>query len=136
MEQSAFVPKVLAVDLAGNERQAGIYYHTNPRPFPTDRINVSRKFLEMKIVPDFQHFYPTITDPLELFLKVNREMRAKNARALFELGQQTADQPLWEGVFLRQPNAAVPGFFAQARTYYHEGEAIDRQTHLGIDLVV
>jgi murein DD-endopeptidase MepM/ murein hydrolase activator NlpD len=35
---------------------------------------------------------------------------------------------------MRQPNAAVPGFFAQARTYYHAGQAIDRQTHLGIDL--
>jgi len=134
MDQSTFVPKVLAVDLAGNERQAGIYYHTNPRPFPTDRIVVSDKFLETKIVPDFQHFYPTVTDPLELFLKVNRELRAQNAQTLFELGRRTADQPLWEGVFLRQPNAAVPGFFAQARTYYYKGEAIDRQTHLGVDL--
>jgi len=134
MDPAAFVPKVLAVDLAGNERQAGIYYHTNPRPFPTDRIEVSRQFLENKIAPDFQHYYPAITDPLELFLKVNRELRAQNTRTLYELGQQTADQPLWEGVFLRQPNAAVPGFFAQARTYYHDGRAIDRQTHLGIDL--
>ena len=134
MEPAAFVPKVLAVDPAGNERLAGIYYHLNPKPFPTDRIEVSQKFLETKIVPDFQHYYPAVTDPVELFLKVNREMREQNTSALLDFGQQTTGRPLWEGVFLRQPNAAVPGFFAQARTYYHAGQAIDRQTHLGIDL--
>jgi murein DD-endopeptidase MepM/ murein hydrolase activator NlpD len=134
MNPATFVPKVLATDPAGNERLAGIYYHLNPKPFPTDRIEVSQKFLETKIVPDFQHYYPAVTDPLELFLKVNREMRKQNTSALLDFGQQTAGQPLWDGVFMRQPNAAVPGFFAQARTYYHAGQAIDRQTHLGIDL--
>lgn len=134
MNPTAFVPKVLATDPAGNERLAGIYYHLNPKPFPTDRIEVSQRFLEGKIVPDFQHYYPDVTDPLELFIKVNREMREQNIRALFGFGQQTAERPLWEEVFLRQPNAAVPGFFAQARTYYHAGQIIDRQTHLGIDL--
>jgi len=134
MEPAVFVPKVLATDAAGNERLAGIYYHINPKPFPKDRIEVSQKFLETKIVPDFQHYYPAITDPVELFLKANREMRQQNTATLFEIGRQTADQPLWGGVFMRQPNAAVPGFFAQARTYFHSGQAIDRQTHLGIDL--
>jgi hypothetical protein len=134
MKPASFVPKVLAVDPAGNERLAGIYYHLNPKPFPTDRIEVSQRFLETKIVPDFQHYYPAITDPLELFLKVNREMREDNTRAIFDFAQQTAERPLWDGVFLRQPNAAVPGFYAQARTYTHAGQAIDRQTHLGIDL--
>jgi murein DD-endopeptidase MepM/ murein hydrolase activator NlpD len=134
MKPATFVPKVLATDAAGNERLAGIYYHLNSKPFPTDRIEVSRNFLESKIVPDFQHYYPAITDPMELFLKVNREMREQNTDALLDFGQQTTGQPLWNGVFMRQPNAAVPGFFAQARTYYHAGQAIDRQTHLGIDL--
>lgn len=134
MDPAEFVPKVLALDAAGNERLAGIYYHLNPKPFPTDRIEVSQKFLETKIAPDFQHYYPAITDPLELFLKVNRELREQNTGALLDFGRQTAGRPQWDGVFLRQPNAAVPGFFAQARTYYHAGQAIDRQTHLGIDL--
>jgi hypothetical protein len=134
MAPSAFVPKVLAVDRAGNERQAGLYYHLNPRTFPTDRIEVSDAFLADKIVPDFQHYFPDVTDPLQLFLKVNRELRADNRKAILEIGRQTAAAPLWDGVFLRQPNAAVPGYFAQTRTYFHHGQAIDRQTHLGIDL--
>lgn len=134
MEPATFVPKVIAVDAAGNERAAGIYYHVTPKTFPTDRINISPQFLANKIVPDFQHFFPETTDPLQLFLKVNGELRRQNLATIFEYGKQTAPQQLWEGAFVAQPNAAVPGAFAQRRTYYHEDQVIDYQTHLGIDL--
>lgn len=131
---SAFVPKIVATDAAGNERVAGIYFHFNARTFPTDRIPVSDAFLESKIVPDFQHFFPETTRPLELFLRVNRELRTANLKTIRSLGSKTAATPLWQGGFVRQPRAAVPGYFAQTRTYLYRGEAIDRQTHLGIDL--
>jgi murein DD-endopeptidase MepM/ murein hydrolase activator NlpD len=134
MAPAAFAPKVYAADPAGNERSVGLYYHVTPRTFPTDRINVTAQFLENKIVPDFQRFFPEFGDPLELFLKVNRELRKENLAKVLEIGQQSAATPFWTGVFLRQPNAAVPGFFAQPRTYLHNGLIIDHQTHLGIDL--
>ena len=134
MEPSAFVPKVVAIDLAGNERSAGIYYHLTPKDFPTDRINISENFLNNKIVPDFQHFFPETTDPLQLFLKVNGELRRKNLATILEYGKQTAPERLWADAFVAQPNAAVPGAFAQRRTYYHNDQVIDHQTHLGIDL--
>ncbi len=134
MEPSAFVPKVVAVDAAGNERSAGIYYHITPKIFPTDRINISDNFLNNKIVPDFQHFFPETTDPLQLFLKVNGELRRKNLATILDYGKETAPTRLWEGAFVAQPNAAVPGAFAQRRTYYHNDQVIDHQTHLGIDL--
>jgi murein DD-endopeptidase MepM/ murein hydrolase activator NlpD len=134
MPPTAFAPKVYAVDPAGNERSAGLYYHIKPRSFPTDRINITESFLDNKIVPDFQRFFPEFSDPLELFLKVNRDLRKENIAKVFEVGQQSAPTPLWAGVFLRQPNAAVPGYFAQPRTYLHNGLIIDHQTHLGIDL--
>lgn len=134
MEPSAFVPKVVAVDAAGNERSAGIYYHVTPKIFPTDRINISDNFLNNKIVPDFQHFFPETTDPLQLFLKVNGELRRKNLATILDYGKETAPTRLWEGAFVAQPNAAVPGAFAQRRTYYHNDQVIDHQTHLGIDL--
>ena len=131
---AAFAPKVFAVDPAGNERSAGFYFHIKPRDFPKDRINITPQFLANKIVPDFQHFFPEIDDPLELFLKVNRDLRKENIAKVLEIGRQSAPAPLWSGTFLRQPNAAVPGFFAQPRTYLHNGLIIDHQTHLGIDL--
>lgn len=134
MAPSAFVPKVVAVDKAGNERVTGIFYHINARAFPSDTINITPQFLENKIVPDFQHFFPQVTDPLELFLKVNRELRKENLQSILDYGRQTADRPLWAGAFAALPNAASPGAFAQRRTYTHEGRVIDHQTHLGIDL--
>ncbi len=39
MDPAKFVPKVIAIDRAGNERVTGIYYHLAPRPFqPTGSI--------------------------------------------------------------------------------------------------
>jgi murein DD-endopeptidase MepM/ murein hydrolase activator NlpD len=131
---TSFTPKVYAVDAAGNDRSTGFYYHVKPRTFPADRITITPQFLENKIVPDFQRFFPEFSDPLELFLKVNRELRKENLAKVLEIGRQSAAAPLWAGVFLRQPNAAVPGFFAQPRTYLYNGMIIDHQTHLGIDL--
>jgi len=134
MEAAAFAPKVVAIDRAGNERSTGFYFHLKPVKFPSDKINITPQFLASKIVPDFQQFFPEIDDPLELFLKVNRDLRKENIAKVLEIGQKSAPAPLWSGVFLRQPNAAVPGYFAQPRTYFHNGLIIDHQTHLGIDL--
>lgn len=131
---AAFIPKIVAADAAGNERITGIYFRYTPRSFPTDRIQVSDAFLEGKIVPDFQRFFPETTRPLDLFLRVNRELRAANLQTIRSLGAKTAATPLWQGEFVRQPRAAVPGFFAQNRTYLYHNAAIDHQTHLGIDL--
>lgn len=131
---AAFSPKVVAIDAAGNERTAGFPYLLKPVKFPSDKINVTPQFLASKIVPDFQQLFPEIDDPLELFLRVNRDLRKENIAKVFAVGQQSAASPLWSGTFLRQPNAAVPGYFAQPRTYLHNGLIIDNQTHLGIDL--
>jgi murein DD-endopeptidase MepM/ murein hydrolase activator NlpD len=128
-----FVPKVVAVDLAGNERQTGIYYRILPKSFPKDRIQLSDRFLE-KISADFKDKFPQATSPLEIFLKANRELRAHDLKLLGECGRKTSPVPLWEGDFLRLPNSAPRGSFAQVRSYFYQGKEVDQQTHLGIDL--
>jgi len=132
-KESDFVPRVVARDLAGNERQAGIYYHTNGKNFRQRQINISDNFLNQKI-PEFEVLAPGISDPLETFLYVNREVRAANRAKLVELSQRTSPTPLWEGAFLRQPQAATRAQFADDRTYYYNGKEIDRTFHLGQDL--
>jgi murein DD-endopeptidase MepM/ murein hydrolase activator NlpD len=42
--------------------------------------------------------------------------------------------PLWEEPFLQLSNSKVESVFADRRTYYYNGESIDKQTHLGFDL--
>lgn len=128
-----FVPKVLAVDRAGNERQTGIYFHLLPKSFRSDRIELSDSFLD-KISADFKDRFPQAANPLEVFLKANRELREHDVKILSDCGRKTSPVPLWEGDFLRMPNSAPRGTFAQFRSYFYHGKLVDQQTHLGIDL--
>jgi murein DD-endopeptidase MepM/ murein hydrolase activator NlpD len=133
MSPKQFAPELIAEDRAGNQRRTDFYYHANPRSFPSGRINLDGRFLKT-LQPRFEAFFPEAATPLELFLKVNGELRKENVRALRDFGKQTASGPLWEGVFLRQPNAAHLGGFAAARSYFYEGKKVDDQTHMGVDL--
>ncbi|MBE0597839.1 MAG: M23 family metallopeptidase [Desulfuromonadales bacterium] len=132
MSAAQFTPRLVNIDQAGNERISGFYHHVNARSFPRDRIEISNNFLESKM-PEFQEFYPETSDLLQLFLKVNGEMRGQNVQALLEIGRNTSPRPLWKGGFVRQLGAPR-GHFAQGRTYHHNGAEIDQATHLGVDI--
>jgi len=129
----SYLPKVLAVDRAGNERQTGIYFHLLPKIFRSDRIELSDSFLD-KVAGDFKDRFPQATSPLEIFLKANRELREHDLKILADCGRKTSPAPLWQGSFLRLPNSAPRGTFAQLRSYFYHGKQVDQQTHLGIDL--
>jgi len=81
-----------------------------------------------------KRMFPRVPLDVDLFLKVNSDLRDKNDALLEHLGQQTAAEPLWRGAFLRLPNAAPRAGFADARDYYYQGRKVDHQTHLGVDL--
>ncbi|HWI39917.1 MAG TPA: M23 family metallopeptidase [Verrucomicrobiae bacterium] len=134
MPPEKYVPRVTAVDKAGNENSSGINFHLIVKPFSTDRINLTEQLLG-KISSEFGSRYPQVKDPLELFLKVNGALREENRKALLDLAKQTSPVPLWQGKdFLRMPKTAPLGGFAQARTYLYQGREVDHQTHLGFDL--
>lgn len=133
MEPGKYVPRVLAVDAAGNERQVGINYHLIAKSFSTDRINLTDSFLE-KIAAEFRNKFPQAATPLDIFLKANRDQRRQDRKLIDDYGRKTSPVPLWQETFLRMPNAAPLGGFAQARTYIYQGKEVDRQTHLGFDL--
>jgi hypothetical protein len=128
-----YLPKVLAIDRAGNERQAGIYFHLIPKSFRSDRIELSDGFLE-KVSAEFKDRFPQAASPLDVFLKANSELREHDLKILEECGRKTSPVPLWEGSFLRLPNSAPRGTFAQLRSYFYHGKQVDQQNHLGIDL--
>ena len=132
-EPGTFVPRVLAVDRAGNERLLGINYHLIVTSFSTDRINLTDAFLE-KIAAEFKGKFPQGGTPLEIFLKANRDQRQQDRMLINDYGRKTSPTPLWQGAFLRMRNTAALGGFAQFRTYIYQGKEVDRQTHLGFDL--
>lgn len=133
MPEGDFVPRIVAADLAGNERQAGIYYRANKKKFRSRRINLSKNFLQQKI-PEFEPLVPEIGEPIDTFLYVNREIRQQNRSKMVELAKKTASSPLWQGRFLRMPRASELAHFADQRSYYYRGKKVDSAVHLGYDL--
>lgn len=124
---------VTATDTADNTNQAGFHHFVNRAGFDHSSLPVTDGFLQSVIV-NFQDEYPNQESLLDVFLKVNREMRATNRKRLREIGRETASTPLWTGRFLRQPNASREAHFGTKRKYVYQGNVVDEQTHLGIDL--
>jgi murein DD-endopeptidase MepM/ murein hydrolase activator NlpD len=132
-DPKAVTPILVASDLAGNESTVGFNFRPLLKKFRHDDINISDNFLQSKM-GQFADLYPDAASPIEIFLKVNSELRAKNVASLIQLGKDTVPQKLWDGTFIRLPNSAPMAAFADNRTYKYDGKAVDNQTHLGVDL--
>jgi hypothetical protein len=128
-----FKPFITAADSAGNSARRSFNYHTNPRAFRSDRINLSDGFME-KTIPEFQGLVPNEGSLLDQYLYINNEIRKQNRAKLVEFSRQTSPVMLWSGTFVRLPNAANRARFADARDYMYQGKKVDHQTHLGLDL--
>jgi murein DD-endopeptidase MepM/ murein hydrolase activator NlpD len=131
---------VYARDDAGNEARASFAYQVTPKPFRQSRIEVTDAFLQ-RVVPAILDQTPDLkvedpTDLVQAFLKVNGELRRRNAEALVALSAKSAPEMLWRGPFKQLANSQVESSFADQRTYVHNGAEIDRQVHLGYDLAV
>lgn len=133
LEPSRFSPKIYAEDSAGNERSIAFRFQPKITKFKHDSINIGDDFLQAKM-PQFETIYPDIKDPVQLYVKVNRDLRKENVAKLQEFAKKTAPKMLWEGAFLRLPNAAPRAGFGDGRTYTYKNQKIDEQTHLGVDL--
>jgi murein DD-endopeptidase MepM/ murein hydrolase activator NlpD len=134
MDPKAFVPKIKAVDKAGNEAQTSFRYQAIPRKFRDDKLNISDTFLESKM-PQYYNIITDTRDNLQIYLRVNNDLRRQNSQFLRELGRKTAPRMLWDKkAFQRLPNAAPKAGFGDHRTYYYQGKEIDQQTHMGVDL--
>jgi murein DD-endopeptidase MepM/ murein hydrolase activator NlpD len=133
VDPKAVTPILVASDLAGNESTVGFSFRPLLKKFRHDDINISDNFLQSKM-GQFADLYPDAAMPIDIFLKVNSELRATNVASLIQLGKDTVPQKLWDGTFIRLPNSAPMAAFADNRTYKYDGKAVDNQTHLGVDL--
>ena len=133
LDKADFSPRIYAEDRTGNSIQRTFPFHADPKKYKTDTIRLPDSFLEAK-KPEFSSFFPDENNPLEVFLRVNRDMRRQNRAALLQLGKSSVPRPLWDGAFSRLPRAANRAGFAEHRTYTYKGEKVDEQTHLGVDL--
>lgn len=127
--------ELVAVDDVGNEARVAFIDRFTPRPFKTDTINVTDRFMEA-VVPRILAKTPELEDHgklLDNYVAINSELRKKNSDTLVELSEQTAPEFLWSQGFIQMP-AKVVSAFADRRTYLYEGRKVDQQDHLGFDL--
>jgi len=123
-----------ARDAAGNEVRRAFTVRLLEKVFPADTIEISDRFLGAKI-PEFRAADPSLpADPVAAFLVVNRDWRARDHQRIRAACAVSAPTRLWNGPFLQMPNTKNMAGWAQSRTYKHNGQLIDRQTHLGLDL--
>ncbi|MGB3226112.1 MAG: M23 family metallopeptidase [Desulforhopalus sp.] len=124
---------VSATDLAGNNTIVpftSIYQAANQK---RDTITISDGFLGTKI-PEFQQYYPEMTgDFIEKYLYANTIVRDQNNQIISDLCKKSQPERYWKGVFSRMPGSSRAGF-ADHRTYFFKGKAIDQQVHLGMDI--
>jgi len=124
----------LAEDQAENRTQTGFRVVIKPKAFKKDKIQVSDSFLQ-NLLPYFTSKDPNLKGtPLEMFLAVNRKQREADHQEVKKVCRETVPKPLWAGPFLRLPNSKPMASFAQDRTYYYNGQEVDRQVHWGVDL--
>lgn len=127
--------RVVTEDEAGNLRALSLHAAVKQKHFPTKTLRLSQGFLERK-VPEIlaANGLPDEPDLVKGYLYINRTMRRANELRIREVTRRSAPRPLWTAGFLRQPNAAPSSGFGDHRSYVHDGEEIDTQTHLGFDL--
>ncbi len=133
VDPKAVRPTLVAEDEAGNAVQLPINVRVIPKKFRQDSITVSDAFLQSKM-PQFAELYPPGTSMIDIFIKVNSELRQQNISQLKEIGKNTVPQMLWSGAFLRLPQSATMAQYGDTRTYLFGGKAVDTQTHMGVDL--
>ena len=125
--------RVVAYDEAGNEGTAPFAATFKPLPEKHDSIGLSDDFFQKKL-PEFAQHYPEMKGSLlDQYLYVNNQVRKSNAQTIASICGKTEPDQLWSDRFLRTPGAGRAGF-ADQRTYTYNGQPVDYQTHLGVDI--
>jgi murein DD-endopeptidase MepM/ murein hydrolase activator NlpD len=125
---------VEAVDKAGNAAKAGFPYRIFHKSLKVDNINITDQFLNQKM-PEFVTRYPQLKgSPLEVFLKINTELRHLNNQEIVNYCKESAPEILWKGSFTCLPNSACRANFGDERHYFYQDKEISKSYHMGLDL--
>jgi murein DD-endopeptidase MepM/ murein hydrolase activator NlpD len=127
---------LVATDKAGNSRQMPLVYELKNVNYRKSTIPIPDSFLQNKVVPLVQDVALRQGAPKDVFVAVNKKLRAENEKRIVEITSKATPSMLWKGAFSQLSNSKVEANFADQRTYVYNGEAIDTAYHLGYDLSV
>lgn len=129
-----------ARDETGAEAKTTFVDQVFEKPFKKSRIELDDAFID-RVVPEIIENSPelklTAPAPGEMingYLTLNGDVRKKNAGQIAAFASKTSPTRLWNGPFIQLGNSAVEAAFADQRTYFYQGNAVDQQVHLGFDL--
>lgn len=124
---------VFANDISGNKTVKPFAPILKKPKQKTDKIHVGDGFLSKKI-PEFEEHYPEMEgEMLKKYLYANRSIRKSNNQTIHDQCLNPSPKRLWSGRFIRMAGSGKAGF-ADHRTYFYQGAAIDKQVHLGMDI--
>jgi len=122
------VPRVVAIDEAGNEASARLAVRIKPVVFPTVPIALSQRFLDNVEVE-----FGDGGDPVATFRRVNEELRVTSEQTI--RGAIGAPSPRrFRGAFVQMANSQVTSLFAEQRHYTVDGTRVSQARHYGFDL--
>ncbi len=127
---------VWAEDQAGNRSERNVPYEVLAGRFRKRRIDISDSFID-SVAPEILARSDEVqggSSKLETFLAINARLREINHEFIRELSERSAGRLLWNEPFRQLSNSQVEALFADQRTYYYDGKAVDEQTHQGFDL--
>ena len=127
---------LVATDKAGNSRQMTLVYELKNVKYRKSTIPVPESFLQNKVAPLVQDVAARQSGPTEIFVAVNRKLRAANEARITEVTRKATPSMLWKGAFSQLSNSKVEANFADHRTYLYNNQEIDTAYHLGYDLSV
>ncbi|MDH5299287.1 MAG: M23 family metallopeptidase, partial [Desulfobulbaceae bacterium] len=125
---------VAATDQAGNVGRAVFGMTLHPMAKKSDSINLDDAFLNQKIPEFADHYRDLKGTPLEQYLVINNRIRKENNDRIAEVCRAVTPERFWQGTFWRMARSSPKARYADHRTYLYQGEEIDEQVHLGIDL--
>jgi len=122
---------VYASNPAGAEVTGAFWQQVKPKQWRRRAIELTDGFIS-KVVGELDP--QGAGEPIDRFLRINRQVRVENNRILAGLRLQTAEQVLWHPPFKQMANTQVEAQFADVRSYTYGGKKVDEQVHLGFDL--
>ncbi len=129
------VIKVVAIDRVGNKSVLPLGTGIKRNRFKTVRIELKRR--ERLVRAKLENILGEVEEGMsfvELFKKVNEDLRRENTKKIWEIGQDSAKEKYWHGRFIQMRRSKVISRYGERRKYYYGGKLISTSWHLGYDL--
>jgi len=137
-EYKTFSADLVAYDKAGNISKSHIPIRWLRAKYPRAKIKISDKFIKQVAIPLLQKVGMNIpTDPIEIFKKVNENLRKRSEDKLYKITNVILDKKInsfYIRAFRPMKGYAKKADFGERRTYYYNGENISFAIHKGLDI--